>query len=167
MRCRCGASGERRRSIPMACAKPQAKPSAISDRKGRRRVSPPRSRWRSSKLQASGDIRRVPTNGRFDQQRYQYALWRPNPLRGFKLSPEEVHTELARRYFRWIGPASVTGFQTFSGLGVKAAKAALDPLKLEPIEICCRRPALLPAGRSGLRSTPLSRRRRPRYSLLG
>src|SRR5208282_5408921 len=39
-------------------------------------------------LQASGEIRRVPTNGRFDQQRYQYAVWRPNPLRGFKLSPE-------------------------------------------------------------------------------
>ena len=98
-------------------------------------------------LQASGDIRRVPTNGRFDQQRYQYALWRPNPLRGFKLSPEEVHTELARRYFRWIGPASAADFQAFSGLGVKAAKAALDSLKLEPIEIAARRPALLPARR--------------------
>jgi hypothetical protein len=87
------------------------------------------------KLQASGEIRRVPTNGSFDQQRYQYAVWRPNPLRGFKLSPEQVHIELARRYFTWIGPATVAGFQTFSGLGVKAAKAALDPLKLEPIEI--------------------------------
>src|SRR5580692_1465263 len=87
------------------------------------------------KLQASGDIRRVPTNGRFDQQRYQYALWRPNPLRSFKLSPEEVCTELARKYFAWIGPASVSGFQTFAGLGVKATKSALDPLKLEPIEI--------------------------------
>src|SRR5271163_1692124 len=42
-------------------------------------------------LQSTGDIRRVPTNGRFDQQRYQYALWRPNPLRSFKLSPEQVH----------------------------------------------------------------------------
>ncbi len=87
------------------------------------------------KLQESGDIRRVPTNGRFDQQRYQYALWRPNPLRGFRLSPEEVHTELARKYFGWIGPASVADFQTFSGLGVKATKAALEPLKLELVEI--------------------------------
>src|SRR6202034_4460399 len=86
-------------------------------------------------LQASGDIRRVPVNGRFDQQRYQYALWRPNPLRGFKLSPEEVHSELARKYFAWFQPASAAEFQRFSGLGVKAAKAALEPLKLEqPIE---------------------------------
>jgi hypothetical protein len=86
------------------------------------------------KLQATGEIRRVPTNGRFDQQRYQYALWRPNPLRSFKLAPEQVAIELARRYFGWIGPASVSGFQAFSGLGVKATKAALDPLRLEPVE---------------------------------
>jgi hypothetical protein len=41
---------------------------------------------------------------------------------------------LARRYFRWIGPATPAEFQWFSGLGVKAAKAAIDPLKLEPAE---------------------------------
>jgi Winged helix DNA-binding domain len=87
------------------------------------------------KLQESGGIRRVPTNGRLDQQRYQYTLWRPNPLRGFKFSPEQVYTELARRYFGWIGPASAADFQAFSGLGVKAAQTAIQPLKLEPIEI--------------------------------
>jgi hypothetical protein len=87
------------------------------------------------KLQASGDIRRVPVNGRFDQQRYEYALWRPNPRRAFKLSPQQVPTELARKYFAWIGPASLTDFQWFSGLGVKAAKVALEPIGLEPIDI--------------------------------
>ncbi len=86
-------------------------------------------------LQSTGDIRRVAANGRFDQQRYQYALWRPSPLRGFKLSPEEVYTELARRYFAWIPPASLAGFQAFAGIGVKAAKAAIEPLKLEPIDV--------------------------------
>jgi hypothetical protein len=86
------------------------------------------------KLQASGDIRRIATNGRLDQQRYKYAVWRPNPLRGFKLSSEEAATKLASRYFAWIGPATAPEFQGFSGLGVKAAKAALDPLKLEPLE---------------------------------
>src|SRR5204863_4745473 len=38
-----------------------------------------------------------------------------------------------RRYFRWIGPATVSEFQWFSALGTKAAKAALEPLKLEPL----------------------------------
>src|ERR1035441_1173542 len=85
------------------------------------------------KLQVAGDIRRVPVNGRLDQQRYKYTLWRPNPLRNFKLSTEEAYTELARRYFAWIGPASIAEFQWFSALGVKAAKAAVEPLKLEPL----------------------------------
>jgi hypothetical protein len=85
------------------------------------------------KLQTSGDIRRIPVNGRLDQQRYRYTLWRPNPLRNFKLSIEEAYTELARRYFAWIGPASIAEFQWFSALGGKAAKAAVESLKLEPL----------------------------------
>ncbi|MDP8981926.1 MAG: winged helix DNA-binding domain-containing protein [Acidobacteriota bacterium] len=85
-------------------------------------------------LQLTGAIRRVPVNGRLDQQRYRYALWSPNPLAKYKLSTEEANVELARRYFSWIGPATVSEFQWFSALGVKAAKAALDPLKLVPLE---------------------------------
>jgi hypothetical protein len=85
------------------------------------------------KLQAHGEIRRIPVNGRLDQQRYKYTLWRPNPLRGFKLSSEEAYMELARRFFQWIGPASIAEFQRFSALGVKATKAAVEPLKLEAI----------------------------------
>jgi len=117
-------------------------------------------------LQASGDIRRVPANGRFDQQRYRYSLWRPNPLGSFKLSPQEVHTELGRKYFTWIGPASTADFQLFSGLGVKAAKLALDPLKLEPIEVA---PGdvryFLPGDRSSFDA--FKPPKTPRYSLLG
>ena len=86
------------------------------------------------RLQASGDIRRIPINGRLDQQRYKYTVWHPNPLRGFKLSREEAYIQLARRFFSWIGPATVAEFQWFSGLGAKAAKVSVEPLKLEPIE---------------------------------
>ncbi len=85
-------------------------------------------------LQASGQIRRIPTNGRLDQQRYRYALWKPSPMEKFRLSAADSYTELARRYFRWIGPATLTEFQWFSGLGVKAAKAAIEPLGLVPVE---------------------------------
>src|SRR5579872_4135592 len=85
------------------------------------------------RLQASGDIRRIPVNGRLDQQRYKYTLWRPNPLKGFKLTSEQAFTELARRYFSWIGPATLAEFQWFSGLGAKAAKIALEPLQLEAL----------------------------------
>jgi len=117
-------------------------------------------------LQALGDIRRLPTNGRFDQQRYQYALWRPNPLRGFKLTPEQVYLELARRYFTWIGPASLAGFQAFAGLSIKAAKAAVEPLKLEPIEIAPGdQRFFLPADRA--KFDAFNPPKEPRYSLLG
>jgi hypothetical protein len=86
------------------------------------------------KLQASGDIRRVATNGRFDQQRYRYALWRPNPIGKSHMTPEEINSELARRFFTWIGPATIAEFQTFSTLSGKAAKAAMEPLKLMSLE---------------------------------
>jgi hypothetical protein len=86
------------------------------------------------KLQAEGEIRRVPINGRLDQQRYSYVIWRPNPLKGFKLNEAEAYTELARRFFKWTGPATLSEFQWLSGLGVAAGKAAIAPLKLAPVE---------------------------------
>lgn len=86
------------------------------------------------RLQATGEIRRVPQNGRLDQQRYAYAMWRPNPLDGFALDLAAANRELARRYFRWIGPATPAEFQWFSGLGVRDARAAIEPHELVPLE---------------------------------
>jgi hypothetical protein len=83
------------------------------------------------RLQSTGQIRRVPVNGRLDRQRYKYALWNLPPV---KLDDGEVFMELARRFFRWIGPARLSEFQWFSGLGVGAAQAAVAPLQLAAIE---------------------------------
>ncbi|HET8550021.1 MAG TPA: crosslink repair DNA glycosylase YcaQ family protein, partial [Bryobacteraceae bacterium] len=47
--------------------------------------------------------------------------------------PDEAYVELARRYFDWIAPATLGEFQWFSGLGAKAAKAAIEPLGLVPL----------------------------------
>lgn len=77
------------------------------------------------KLQAAGEIRRIPVNGRLDQQRYKYARWNLRPKQR-----DDTFTELARRYFRWIGPATVAEFQWFSGLGAKTAQEAVAPLGL-------------------------------------
>src|SRR5262249_33514158 len=63
----------------------------------------------------------------------------------------ESATELARRYFTWIGPASISEFQWFSGLGVKAAKSAVEPLKLEPLEPTSER-LMLPEDRAAFAS---------------
>ncbi len=86
------------------------------------------------KLQASGDIRRIATNGRLDQQRYRYALWKPSPFAKFKLTPDEVNIELARRFFNWAGPATLGEFQRFSALSLRASKTAIDALKLAPFD---------------------------------
>jgi len=99
-------------------------------------------------LQAAGEIRRVPLNGRLDQQRYRYALWRPNPLAKSKPSREEAFTELARRYFHWIGPATLAGFQEFAAVGVKAAKEYTAALGLVPVEKDSDR-LMLPEDREG------------------
>jgi len=93
----------------------------------------------------AGEVRRIPVNGRLDQQRYRYALWVPNPLAGFPPDPSAAFAELARRYFSWTGPASMAEFQWFSGLGAKAAKAAAEPLGLVPAGDRLILPADLPA----------------------
>lgn len=84
-------------------------------------------------LQVRGQIRRVPIGGRLDQQRYKYTLWTPSPLEGSSMSQEEARAEVARLYFRWIGPATQAHFQWFTGLGVKAAKDAMAGLALVDI----------------------------------
>lgn len=86
------------------------------------------------RLQSAGEIRRVPVDGRLDQQRYKYTKWKVNPLEKFKLTLEEAQVELGRRFFRWIGPATAAEFQWFSALGVKAAKSVIDKLGLVPVE---------------------------------
>ncbi len=82
------------------------------------------------RLQAQGEIRRLPMNGRLDHQRYSYTRWAPNPMAASKLTREEALLELARRFFTWVGPATMAEFQFFSGLGVKAAKDIVAPLGL-------------------------------------
>jgi hypothetical protein len=77
-------------------------------------------------LQTEGRIRRVPINGRIDQQRYKYTLWNIDPKGSF--------TDLARLYYKWIGAAAISEFQWFSGLGVKASKEAVEPLNLVPLQ---------------------------------
>jgi hypothetical protein len=115
-------------------------------------------------LQSSGDIRRIPINGRLDQQRYKYTLWKPNPRRDFKMSMDQAYTELARRFFTWIGPATVAEFQGFAGIGVKAAKTAVEPLKLESIGSGDDR-VMLPGDRAKLEA--FNPPKDPYYSLIG
>lgn len=111
-------------------------------------------------LQTHGEIRRIPTNGRLDQQRYKYALWSPNPLAKHKLTLDEAQTQLASHYFRWIGPATVSEFQWFSGLSGKAAKLAVAPLNLASLDDYL----LFPEALEALKSFQIPKT--PQYSLV-
>lgn len=73
-------------------------------------------------LQADGRIRRVPVNGRLDQQRYAYTPWGLPPSR---LGPEGAREELMRRYLGWTGGATVKQSQWFTGFTLTESKAAL------------------------------------------
>jgi hypothetical protein len=86
------------------------------------------------RLQGQGEIRRVPIEGRLDRQRFRYGRWRPNPLAKVSLSDDEVALELARRFFRWAGPATVAQLAWWAALTMKAARAAAAQLPLSPLQ---------------------------------
>ncbi|MBO1419812.1 DNA glycosylase AlkZ-like family protein [Streptomyces sp. FH025] len=68
-------------------------------------------------MQSRGRIRRVPVNGRLDQQRYGYVGW-DQPVHGGAV-------DLARRYFSWAGPATLKHFRWFSGFSAATARQAV------------------------------------------
>jgi hypothetical protein len=81
-------------------------------------------------LQASGDLRRVPVAGRLDQQRFSYVRWTP-PESG--LTGEQARVELARRYLRWTGGASLAHLRWFTGFSARDATAAVA--ELNPVDL--------------------------------
>ncbi|HWD41049.1 MAG TPA: crosslink repair DNA glycosylase YcaQ family protein [Fimbriimonas sp.] len=83
-----------------------------------------------AELQVKGKIVRRPVNGRFDSQRYAYALWKNGPLEEPSLTPEQAHALLARRYFKWNGPATLKQFGNFAALSQKGVREATESLGL-------------------------------------
>jgi hypothetical protein len=88
---------------------------------------PQRCRRRWACCRRPGEIRRVPINGRLDQQRYAYVRW-SSPATD--LSDAAARTELARLFYDWTGPASLAHFRWFSAFSAANAKAAVAELGL-------------------------------------
>ncbi|CAI3792481.1 DNA glycosylase AlkZ-like family protein [Pseudarthrobacter sp. MM222] len=97
-------------------------------------------------LQSQGRIRRVPTNGRLDQQRYGYELWN---LPASPLADDEVRVELIRRYLGWTGGATLKQSQWFTAFTVAQSKAALAAVGAVEVPT-----ALTDAGGGGLWMLP-------------
>ena len=73
-------------------------------------------------LQAAGRIRRVPINGRLDQQRYAYTAW---GLPAAEETPEQARAHLMESYLAWTGGATLKQSQWFTAFTVAQTKAAL------------------------------------------
>lgn len=73
-------------------------------------------------LQADGRIRRVPVNGRLDQQRYAYTSWNLPPS---GMDDDGARRLLLERYLRWTGGATMKQSQWFTAFTVVQTKAAL------------------------------------------
>ncbi|WP_347559562.1 glycosyltransferase [Arthrobacter sp. S39] len=73
-------------------------------------------------LQADGRIRRVPVNGRLDQQRYAYTLWGLQPT---AMDDDAARSLLLERYLGWTGGATVKQSQWFTGFTLAHTKAGL------------------------------------------
>ncbi|HEY9358374.1 MAG TPA: crosslink repair DNA glycosylase YcaQ family protein [Arthrobacter sp.] len=74
-------------------------------------------------LQADGRIRRVPVNGRLDQQRYAYTLWGLPPT---TMEDDAARSLLLERYLGWTGGATVKQSQWFTGFTLAHTKAGLS-----------------------------------------
>lgn len=85
-----------------------------------------------SLLQSEGRIRRKPTNGRLDTQRYAYERWDP-PLEKLP-DDEEAATELARLFFTWAGAATLKEFRDFSAFTARAAQPACERAGIVPFD---------------------------------
>jgi len=117
------------------------------------------------RLQSQGEIRRVPSNGRLDQQRYRYARWSPSPLGKSRLGAVELAVELARRYFRWAAPATAAQFGWWSALPAKNRKLAVAELGLVALAGDDEERLVFPEDRealAGFRAPP-----KPELALLG
>jgi len=82
-------------------------------------------------LQTAGRIRRVPVNGRLDNERYRYARWEPPVTLPDR---EAAIQELVECYFSWACPATEAGLRGWSGLPLRDLKPALESLDLVETE---------------------------------
>ncbi|MGI8418173.1 MAG: DNA glycosylase AlkZ-like family protein [Nakamurella sp.] len=83
-----------------------------------------------TQLQAFGQIRRIPLDGRLDQQRYAYTVWEPAAS---GITDGAARVELLRRYFDWTGGATVAQSRWFSSFTVGQTTAAVAELELTDV----------------------------------
>ena len=115
-------------------------------------------------LQSEGVIRRKPSNGRLDTQRYAYELWNPALTESVHSVEPSAPAEIARLYFSWIGAATMQEFRDFAAFSAKMTKQAIEEAELVSFDsesdLFC-----LPGVREEYEAFEIPNR--PRYRLVG
>lgn len=83
-------------------------------------------------LEFAGRIERTPIDGRLDSERYR---WQPAARDCASRDPADVRRELAARFFRAAGVASVDAFAAWAGIGKRDAAAAAASLGLSEVQV--------------------------------
>lgn len=86
-------------------------------------------------LEWAGKLRRIHVGGRVDTSRYEWALSEEDLVAGASGDAETQAVALARRYFDWAGPASLTEFVEWTGVKRRDARAAIAALELDEVRI--------------------------------
>ncbi len=81
-------------------------------------------------LQAEGRVLRTTSDGRLDGRTHLYRIW-PDDI---DISPpDDLDSALAQRYLTWAAPASIDDFAWWAGIGKRAAKEAIGPLRIDDV----------------------------------
>ena len=81
-------------------------------------------------LQAEGRVMRTTSDGRLDGRTHLYRIW---PEEIDITPPDNLDEALAQRYLTWAAPSSIDDFAWWAGIGKRAAKEAVGPLRIEDV----------------------------------
>jgi hypothetical protein len=81
-------------------------------------------------LHAEGRVLRMTSEGKLDGRTHLYRIW-PDEID--ITPPDNLDRALAQRYLTWAAPASIDDFAWWAGIGKRAAKEAIGPLRIEDV----------------------------------
>ena len=81
-------------------------------------------------LHAEGRVLRMTSEGKLDGRTHLYRIW-PDEID--ITPPGNLDRALAQRYLTWAAPASIDDFAWWAGIGKRAAKEAIGPLRIDDV----------------------------------
>jgi hypothetical protein len=81
-------------------------------------------------LHAEGRALRTTSEGKLDGRTHLYRIW---PAEIDITPPNNLDQALAQRYLTWAAPASIDDFAWWAGIGKRAAKEAIGPLRIDDV----------------------------------